>query len=95
MKKLGRMLVFALFPLAANAGTIFYSDSGTFSASTASSVFTGPSEAWAFSFQADTNPTPLFDVGGGGFSLTFSNFSYFLGGSPVAITPVFIRFLVT
>ena len=76
----------------AHAGTIFYSDSGTFSASTASSVFSGPSETWAFSFQADTNPAPLSDVGGGVFSLTFSNFSYFLGGSPVAIIPVFIRF---
>ena len=76
----------------AHAGTIFYSDSGTFSASTASSVFSGPSETWAFSFQADTNPAPLSDVGGGGFSLTFSNFSYFLGGSPDAITPTFIRF---
>lgn len=90
---LERTLVFALLlPLAAHAGTISYSDSGTFSASTASSEFSGPSETWAFSFQADTNPAPLSDITGGGFSLTFSNFSYFLGGSPVAITPVFIRF---
>ena len=92
MKKLGRMMAFALLPLAAHAGTIFYSDSGTFSASTASSVFSGPGESWAFSFQANTNPAPLTDITGGGFSLTFSNFRYFLGGSPVAITPVFVRF---
>jgi len=93
MKMLERLLAaYILCWVPAHAGTIFYSDSGTFSASTPSSVFSGPSETWAFSFEADTNPAPLSDVGGGGFSLTFSNFRYLLGGSPVAITPVFIRF---
>jgi hypothetical protein len=94
MFKIRLMLIPAIFGsfVSAHAGTIFYSDSGTFSASTASSVFSGPSETWAFSFQADTNPVPLSNVGDGGFSFTFSNFSYFLGGSQDPITPVFIRF---
>jgi hypothetical protein len=77
----------------ASAGTVSYSDSGTFSASTPSDAFgfSGPSETWAFSFQADTNPV-VSDVGMGGFSFAFSDFNYTLDGSPVAITPTLIRF---
>jgi hypothetical protein len=74
---------------------ISYSDSGTFSASTPSDPFgfSGPSDTWSFSFEADSNnPGPLSDVGMGGFDFTFSDFSYFLNGSPVAITLTFIRF---
>jgi hypothetical protein len=94
MLKFRLMLIPAILGsfVSAHAATLLYSDSGTFSASTASSVFSGPSETWAFSFLADTNPAPLSDVGGGGFSFTLSNFSYSLNGSPDAITPVFIRF---
>ena len=90
LRRLLPVLVLCWVP--AHAATISYSDNGTFTSATPTTAFSGPSETWAFSFQADTNPTPLSDVGGGGFSLTFSNFSFFLGGSPVAITPVFIRF---
>lgn len=75
----------------AHAETISYTDSGTFSSSTAASAFSGPSETWAFSFQADINPTALA-FGNGGVSFAFSDFSYFLDGSSVAITPSFIRF---
>lgn len=92
MKILERLLLaYALCWVPAHAGMIFYSDSGTFSASTASSEYSGPSTAWAFSFQADTNPTVL-EFGNGGFDFAFSNFSYSLNGSPVAITPTSIRF---
>src|ERR1700733_15309546 len=88
-----------LFPILAlcwvpgRATTISYSDSGTFSASTPSDAFgfSAPSETWAFSFEANSNPA-VSDVGMGGFSFTFSDFSYLLDGSPVAITPTFIRF---
>lgn len=93
MKKLERMLVFALLPLAAHAGIIAYSDSGTFSSSTPSDAFgfSGPGKTWAFSFLAASNPTVLeSDVSG--FNFAFSSFSYSLNGSPVAITPTFIRF---
>ena len=75
----------------ADAGTISYTDSGMFSASTASSAFSGPSEAWSLSFQADTNPTALA-FGNGGVSFAFSDFNYTLAGSPVAISPSFVRF---
>jgi hypothetical protein len=84
--------VFVLCWVAADAATISYTDSGTFTAATPSTPFSGPSEAWAFAFQADTNPTVL-DSGGGFFDFAPSGFSYSLGGSPVAITPTFIRFL--
>jgi hypothetical protein len=75
----------------AHADTISYTASGTFSAATPSSTFTGASETWAFAFQADSNPT-ILEFGNGGFNFAFSNFSYSLNGSPVAITPTFIRF---
>ncbi len=85
------LAVLALCWVPADAGTIMYSDSGTFAAGTASSAFSGSSINWAFAFQADTNPA-VSDVGAGGFSFAFSNFSYSLAGSPVAITPTFVRF---
>ena len=75
----------------AHADTISYSASGAFSPSTASSAFSGPGETWSFSFHADTNPT-IFEFGNGGFNFAFSNFSYSLNGSAVAIIPTFIRF---
>jgi hypothetical protein len=83
--------VFALCWAPAHANTISYSDSGTFSASVPSSEFSGPSEPWTFDFEADANPA-VSDVGMGGFDFEFSDFSYSLDGSPVAITPTFIRF---
>lgn len=85
------LLVIALCCVSAHASTISYSDSGTFSAATPSSAFSGPSETWAFGFEADSNPTVL-EFGQGGFDFAFSNFSYSLDGSPVTITPTFIRF---
>jgi hypothetical protein len=88
---LQRILGFAFLTLAAHAGTILYSDSGTFSGSTPSTEFSGPTENWAFSFEADSNPTVL-SFGNGGFDFAFSNFSYALNGAPVAITPTAIRF---
>ncbi len=82
---------FALCWVPAHANTIFYSDSGTFTASTPSSDFTAPSETWSFEFQANSNPV-VSEFGMGGFDFAFSDFSYSLDGSPVAITPTFIRF---
>jgi len=91
--KLLLLAVFAFGTAPAQADTVTYTDSGTFTASTPSDAFgfSGPGIMWAFSFQADTNPA-LSDVGMGGFSFAFSDFSYSLGGSAVAITPTFIRF---
>jgi hypothetical protein len=83
--------VLALCWLPAHADTITYTSGGTFSPSTPSSAFTGPDEAWSFAFQADTNPA-ILSFGNGGFNFAFSDFSYSLGGSTVAIAPTFIRF---
>lgn len=96
MLKFRLMLIPAILGsfVCARADTIIsYSDSGTFSASTPSDAFgfSGPSEVWAFSFLADINPV-VSDTGMGGFSFAFSDFNYTLDGSPVAITPTFIRF---
>jgi|ERR1700733_3377440 len=81
----------ALCWASAQADTISYTDSGTFSSSTPSSEFSGPSETWAFGFEADSNPA-VSDTGMGGFDFAFSDFTYSLDGSTVAITPTFIRF---
>lgn len=87
--------VVALCWIPARASTIFYSDSGTFSALTPSSAFSAPSETWAFAFQIDSNPA-VSDVSlGNVFVAAFSDFSYMLNGSPVAITPIRILFFNT
>lgn len=83
-------LVFAVCWVPAYADTISYADSGTFSSAIPISSWTDPNETWAFAFEADRHPTVL-EYGNGGFDFAFSNFSYLLNGSPVAITPTFIR----
>ncbi len=77
--------------VAGHASTISYTASGTFTSSTPSTPFAGPNETWAFAFQADSNPT-IVASNPGQFMFAFSNFSYSLNGSPVAITPTFIKF---
>jgi PEP-CTERM motif len=76
----------------AHAGTITYTDSGTFTASTPTTTFSGPSETWAFSFQVDSSPVVSNPQSGMGFSPVFSNFSYILNGSSVAVTPTSLIF---
>jgi hypothetical protein len=71
--------------------SITFSASGTFSGSTPSTAYSGPNQTWAFSFQANSNPAVL-EFGNGGFDFAFSNFSYSLNGTPIAITPSSIRF---
>ena len=84
--------VLALCWVPAHASTIYYTDSGTFSALTPSSAFSGPSETWAFSFEADSKPAVSKVTAGTAFDFAFSDFSYLLNGSPVAVTPTDIRF---
>jgi hypothetical protein len=92
MNRLLLVLALSCFAsIAAHADTTSYTISGTFTASTPSTAFSGPSEPWASSFQVDSNPIPT-EFGNGGFDLPFSNFSYSLNGLPVAIAPTFIRF---
>jgi hypothetical protein len=84
-------LIAAFGAPAAQADTISYSASGTFSGATPTSAFSAPGETWSFSFTADSNPAVL-EFGNGGFDFAFSNFTYSLNGSPVAIAPTAIRF---
>jgi len=79
------------FTTSASASPISISGAGTFSASTPSSTFTGPSQPWSFSFLVDSNPV-VSNVNSSSFDPAFSNFSYVLNGSPVAITPGEIKF---
>ena len=92
-----RMLVLTsllaiLFAASAAGGTISIGGSGTFSASTPSSAFSGPNQPWNFSFLVNSNPVVSNVTLGSGFDAAFSNFSYLLNGSPLAITPTFVRF---
>lgn len=91
-----RLLVLAsllaiLSAASVSAAPILISGAGTFSASTAISMFSGPSEPWDFSFLVDSNPV-VSNVSAGTFDVAFSNFSYDLNGSPLAITPAAIKF---
>ena len=100
MKTAARLLLLALVLCCVSvyADVVVYTDSGTFSSDTASSdptvftpAFSAPNETWSFSFEAAINPA-VTDFGMGGFSFVFSDFTYELNGSPVSITPSFIRF---
>lgn len=94
MRPIPLLLLAGLCCASVHADTIVsYSDSGVFSASTGSDAlgFSRPSETWSLSFQADSNPA-VITSGMGGVSFAFSSFSYTLDGSPVAISPTFIRF---
>ncbi len=75
-----------------SASTITISDSGTFSSRTASSTFSAPDETWSLSFVVDSAPHVSNVNPGNYFDVAFSDFHYFLDGSPVAITPADIRF---
>ena len=75
-----------------SASTIEISANGRFSNTTAVSSFSGPDETWAFAFDVDTTPAVSNVNPGNYFDAAFSDFRYFLDGSPVAITPVDIRF---
>jgi hypothetical protein len=86
------LLVFALCWVPAHAGTILYSDSGTFSASTPTTTFSGPGKTWAFSFQVNSSPVVSNFQTGLSTSPVFSNFSYTLDGSPVVVTPISLSF---
>jgi len=80
------------FAASAAGSTISISGSGTFSAVTPNSLFSGPGQPWSFSFLVNSNPAVSNVGAGSGFDAAFSNFSYLRNGSPVAITPTFIHF---
>jgi hypothetical protein len=72
------LFVLALYCVPAHADTISYTV-GIVSLST------------TISLQADSNPAVL-EFGNGGFDFAFSDFSYLQNGSPVGMTPTFVRF---
>ena len=76
----------------ASAASILISANGTFTASTASTAFSGPSQPFAFSYVVDSNPVVSNVNAGQGFNAAFSNFTYSLNGANVAIAPLAIRF---
>jgi hypothetical protein len=87
-------MTFAVLICAASlsASIVTISASGTFASGTASSTFSAPDETWAFSFEVDSNPAVSNVDLGNYFDVDFSDFTYSLDGSAVAITPADIRF---
>jgi PEP-CTERM motif len=88
-------LLAILLAASASAEPISISGSGTFSSSTPSHPFSGPSDTWAFAFLVDSNPVVSNVASGQTFDVAFSNFSYLLNGSAVAISPADIKFFNT
>ena len=84
-----------LFAVSLSASSITISASGEFVAGTLTSPFSAPDETWSFSFVVDTNPGVSNVNLGNYFDVDFSDFTYDLDGSPVAITPEDIRFFST
>lgn len=74
------------------ADTLLVSASGTYSSSTPVSFFTAPDATWSLSFVIQNNPSVSNASFGAGFSPSFTDFSYSLNGSPLAITPDDVRF---
>ncbi len=90
-----RLLTGLLFALSVSASPILISGGGTFAGSTPSSTFSAANQTWSFSFLVDSNPSVLNVTTGSSFDVSFSNFSYFLNGSSVVISPANIRFFNT
>ncbi len=81
-----------IFAASMSAGTITYSDSGTFSAATPTSTYSAPNETWSLSYSGDTNPVVFGIQPGNYFSADFTGLAYSLNGSALAITPSNIEF---
>jgi len=77
-----------------SADTLTVSVSGLFGAGVTADQLAAPGGLWALSFEVDSDPaaanTDMF-----GFDAPFSDFSYLLDGSPVAVTPESIRFFTS
>jgi hypothetical protein len=98
MRRSGVVVLFFAASLAAStlsASTIVISGSGEFNNTTGVSAFTAPNGTWAFSFDVNTYPSVSNVSPDNYFDAAFSDFTYDLNGSPVAITPVDIRFFST
>ena len=90
-----RFLAVALLAGSLSAGTITYSGSGKFAPGTATSAYAAPSETWSFSFLVDMKPAVSGAIPGEDFNAAFTDFTYFLNGSPDAISPDYIEYFAT
>lgn len=75
----------------ASATTFLVTASGSFSAATPSNAYTAPNGLWTLSFDVQDGPQTTF-VDSNSFDPSFSNFSYSLNGSSVAVAPANIVF---
>jgi hypothetical protein len=87
-------IVLASSPGITRGSTLDVSVSGQFGAGVTDDSMAAPGESWSITFDVDSNP-----VAGNpdalGFDATFSNFTYMLNGSAVAVSPAEIRFYTT
>lgn len=64
---------------------------GTFASYTPTDAYAAPNEPWTLSFEIDSNPV-VSNVTGNGFDVAFSDFTYMLNGSPLALPVGMIQF---
>ncbi len=84
-------LVLCLATASARADLLTVSVSGQFGAGVTADELAASSGLWALSFEIDSNPAAA-DTDAFSFDAPFSDFSYLLNGSPVAVSPDSIRF---
>jgi hypothetical protein len=73
------------------AGTLTVASAGIFSNGVPVSTWSAPSTSWSFNFNISDTPV-VSNANSVGFDVPFSNFSYFVGGAQIAVTPGRIRF---
>jgi hypothetical protein len=87
-----RLALLLLFAGGLSASTLLVTADGTFSGTTPTTSFSVAGESWSLSFEVNSNPVVLSSEAGVDFSPSFTDFTYTLDGSPVAITPADIQF---
>ena len=87
-------LAFCAGTMSLSAATLIVSVSGQFGSGMSADEFAAPDATWALSFDVDSNPadenTDAFS-----FDAPFSDFSYLLNGSAIAVSPESIRFFTS
>lgn len=96
-KRQGGVWVFAMvaaFLPSVTAAPLAVSVSGQFGVAVTADSLAGPGDSWTISFDIDSSPVTA-NADALGFDAPFSDFSYLLNGSAVAVSPESIRLYTT
>lgn len=84
---LGLVVALAFAAMNASAESLTVSASGVWNATAPTTTESAANESWSFSFQVSSTPVTSEVNSGNWFDTTFSNFTFYLNGSPVAAIP--------